>query len=87
MSPSYISFKLNDRQISHKTNTWEVWSLDEASHLGQVRWYSPWRKYCFFPASGTIWEEVCLRDVAVFLEWETKKHRAGRRAFPPGVPA
>jgi hypothetical protein len=83
----WVSFKINDRRLCAKTDTWEVWDVHEASHLGQVRWYSPWRKYCFFPDSNTIWEEDCLRTIAVFLEWETKKHRAGKRSFAEEAPA
>lgn len=83
----WISFKLNDRRLKAKTDTWEVWSLDEAMHLGQIRWLSPWRKYCFFPASETIWEEDCLRFVAEFIESETEKHRKGKRSFPQEAPA
>jgi hypothetical protein len=79
----WISFKLNDRRLKARTDTWEVWNAAEASHLGQVRWFSPWRKYCFFPAGGTVFEEVCLRDLAEFVESQTLQHRKGRRAFPP----
>jgi hypothetical protein len=81
MARLWISFKINERQLKAKTDTWEVWSLDEASHIGQVRWYSPWRKYSFFPASETVWEQDCLRNIAEFIEAETSKHRKGRRAF------
>jgi hypothetical protein len=83
----WVSFKLNDRRLKAKTDTWEVWSLDEASHLGQIRWYAPWRKYCFFPAGECVFEQDCLRHVAEFIESETTKHRKGKRAFPPEVPA
>jgi len=82
MTRVWISFKLNDRRLKAKTDIWEVWSLDEASHIGQVRWYSPWRKYCFFPSSQTVWEQDCLRHIAEFIESETTKHRKGKRAFP-----
>lgn len=76
-----ISFSLNDRSSKKKTDTWEVWRLDEASHVGQVRWESPRRKYCFFPSSGTAWDEDCLRTIAEFIESETEKKRKGKRAF------
>lgn len=82
MTRVWITFKLNDRRMKAKTDTWEVWSLDEASHLGQIRWYSPWRKYCFFPAGECVFEQDCLRHIAEFIESETTKHRKGRRAFP-----
>jgi hypothetical protein len=82
MSKIWVSFKLNDRKLKAKTDTWDVWSLDEASHLGQVRWYGPWRKYCFFPgAATTVFEQDCLRHIAEFIESETTKHRKGRRSF------
>lgn len=83
----WISFKLNDRRSDRKTDTWEVWSLDEASHVGQVRWYSPWRKYCFFPSHETVFEQDCLRFIAEFVEKETVKHRKGKRAFPEEIAA
>lgn len=76
-----VSFNLNDRSSEKKTDTWEVWSLDQASHVGQVRWNSPRRKYCFFPSSGTAWDEDWLRFIADFVEAETAKHRKGKRAF------
>jgi hypothetical protein len=81
MTRVWISFKLNDRRLKAKTDTWEVWSLDEASHIGSVRWYSPWRKYCFFPSHETVWEQDCLRHIAEFIESETAKHRKGKRSF------
>lgn len=81
MTRVWIRFHLNERPANRKTDTWEIWSLDEASHIGQIRWYAPWRKYCFFPASQSVWEQDCLRFVAEFVEAETVKHRKGKRAF------
>ena len=82
MTQAWVSFQLNDRRQGAKTDTWEVWGTVHSGHLGQVRWYAPWRKYSFFPAANTIWEQDCLRSIAVFIEWETQKHRTGKRAFP-----
>jgi hypothetical protein len=81
-----ITFQLNDRSLGKKTDVWEVWRRNEASlrltsHAGQVRWHSPWRRYCFFPSAGTVWEQDCLRSIAEFIESETAKHRKGKRAF------
>ena len=76
-----VSFWLNDRASTKKTDSWEVWSLGDASHIGQVRWYSRWRRYCFFPSSGSALEQDHLRSLAEFVESETEKHRKGKRAF------
>lgn len=59
---------------SGKTRIWQIESKRSAL-LGDVRWYGPWRKYAFFPEANTIFEQDCLRDIADFIERETKAHR------------
>jgi len=76
-----VSFRLNDRSPKRRTATWEVWALQSAAHVGQVRWFSQRRRYCFFPSSGIVCDPDCLRSVAQFLEDETAAHRKGKRAF------
>jgi hypothetical protein len=76
-----VSFWHNDREQGKKTDSWEVWALSDASHIGQVRWHSRWREYCFFPSSGIAMEQDFLRSIAQFVESETEKHRKGKRAF------
>ena len=76
-----VSFWLNDRRLKAKTDTWEAWGLDRASHIGQIRWLPRLRKYCFFPSSGIALDQDRLRSIAEFVESETAKHRKGKRAF------
>ena len=76
-----VSFRLSDRSPKKKTETWEVWSLRDARHVGQVRWRSWRRAYCFFPSSRTALEPDYLRAIAELVESETEKHRKGKRAF------
>jgi hypothetical protein len=80
-----VSFRLNDRKLKEKTDTWEVWRLDCAAHVGRIRWHSPWRKYSFSPSAETEWDQDCLRVIAEFIETETRKHVKGRRAFAAEV--
>jgi hypothetical protein len=35
--------------------------------LGLIRWYGPWRKYCFIPSDGTTYDTSCLNDIIVFI--------------------
>lgn len=84
MKPKWVSFQLEERKRGAKTDVWHVWSIKEApmtAHLGIVKWFAPWRKYAFFPAEQTLYEQDCLRDLAEFVEVETVKQRKGRRAF------
>ena len=51
-----------------KTNVWNVDVKSNKATLGQIKWYSGWRKYSFFPLLGTLYEPTCLRDIASFIE-------------------
>jgi hypothetical protein len=62
---------------SGKTNVWEMRTTDYHHLLGEVRWYSPWRKYAFFPAAECVFEQDCLRDIAAFIEEATMEHKRG----------
>ena len=61
------------------TNRWDVRSKEDAD-LGLIKWYTSWRKYCFYPNGFTIFEQVCLREIAEFIEQETAAHKAARKA-------
>ena len=42
------------------------------AELGIVRWYTYWRRYCFFPSEGTIFDAACLREIATFCDEQTR---------------
>jgi hypothetical protein len=65
-----------------KTDIYLVWTKDGLYLLGTIRWYAPWRKYCFYPAAGTIFETQCLKDIVSFIDQlmdERKKKREGKQ--------
>ena len=55
----------------------KLWSVvaEGGSVLGMIKWYAPWRKYAFFPFTDTLYEEVCMREIANFIEHRTHDHR------------
>lgn len=79
---SYIEFQERIQDPKRKTKTFAVvpkgWGGREAEVLGEVRWFSRWRCYSFFPSCATIYEQVCLRHIALFCETETNRHRIAR---------
>lgn len=58
-----------------KTKIWDVVTKDGKVLLGQIKWYPGWRKYAFFPFEKTIYEQICLRDLAEFMEQEMKARK------------
>jgi hypothetical protein len=61
----YVRFQLLGQ--TRKNEIWLVLSKSRGSLLGTIRWYSPWRQYCFFPGEASF-NFVCLDDVSAFLK-------------------
>lgn len=49
-----------------KTCTWTITGRS-GGVLGLVKWYSPWRQYCFYPNALTTFSTGCLEDLKDFL--------------------
>jgi len=82
---SWVRFDEDGRSASGKTAIWTVASTADKGEqqeqyvgLGKVKWFGAWRRYCFFPAEQTVFEQDCLRDIANFCEQQTKKRRAAQ---------
>ncbi len=71
---TYIYFNQGPGSLSGKTKTWIVRS-DYGPLLGQVKWWAPWRKYTFLPCDDTVFEQVCMREIAQFIEDRTEEHK------------
>lgn len=52
---------------SGRTRIYKVWSTANNSFLGDVKWYSPWRRYVFYPANGVLFDAACLKDITNHL--------------------
>jgi hypothetical protein len=57
-----------------KTPTFEVYGANQA-RLGEIRWYAPWRRFCYYPIIGTLYDAHCLTALAERCASETKAHR------------
>lgn len=59
----------DDTPEGKKTKIYHLCSQkNELTHLGQIKWYGPWRQYCFFPEDETVFNKTCLKDIMCFLE-------------------
>ncbi len=61
-----------------KTNVWQVRATASGLPLGNIKWYGGWKKYAFYPETGCIFEEDCMRDIIEFIVKETKEHKSVR---------
>ena len=74
----YIHFiKIEDKP---KTSVWTCRNNQSNIQLGIVKWYAPWRQYCYFSitTNQSIYNTSCLGDIADFiyqLESEREKNK------------
>lgn len=66
MKYKYLNFRFIGNSRSGKTDIYEV--TNHECKIGEIRWYSVWRQYCFFPCECTLYNKGCLRDIANFME-------------------
>ncbi len=66
-----------------KTKIWDILSKRSGYILGKIKWYGPWRQYCFFPAAETVFNKTCMEDIIKFIK-EEMAYRGIKRAreFP-----
>lgn len=61
----YVHFvKIKDKP---KTSVWSCRNNSSDDELGVVKWYSPWRAYCYFPTSPAVYSIGCLQDIGRFM--------------------
>lgn len=63
---------------SGKTKCFGVVTKEGRSYLGEIKWFARWRRYAFFPASETVYEQNCLWDIADFCATQTTEHKVKR---------
>lgn len=51
--------------LNKKTITQEV--LSGELSLGLIKWYAPWRRYCFFPHKDCLFDASCLGQIVNHL--------------------
>jgi hypothetical protein len=78
---THIYFDFVTRSKSGKTLEYHVMAKDNSDCLGSVNWFGRWRCYVFNPWPGTVFEKLCLREIAEFCERLTTEHRKARKAI------
>jgi len=65
MISKYLYFKVVEEKP--KTFVWGVYTKQGDELLGQIKWYAPWRQYCYFDFCSVM-AKSCLRDISNFIE-------------------
>jgi predicted N-acyltransferase len=71
MKTDYKHIYFDELEPKAKTKQFAVRNVVSSGDiLGYVKWYSQWRRYCFFtiPSSGIVFDEGCLSDIQDFIK-------------------
>jgi len=77
----YVLFVVGEKG-RRRTEVWKIISKSNNDLLGELRWHAPWRQYCFYPATYTVWSIGCLEDVLAFI-MGMKTRREVRNSISP----
>lgn len=68
----YLAFVLPDKEQGvtqpAKTKLVAVVNIHHEEVIAEIKWFSKWRQYCFYPYPNTIWNITCLNDVNTVIE-------------------
>jgi hypothetical protein len=73
-SGTHIEFVRYGTTLTGLTFIWRVHTKRGGACLGEVRWFSRWRKYSFFPNPECVFEQTCLNEIAEFIVARTREH-------------
>ncbi len=68
----YITF--NRTVDNKKTQVWNVDLTRTGLPLGVIKWYAPWRQYCFFPEPDTVYSASCMNVIQNFIFTLNRQH-------------
>lgn len=74
----HLDFVSLPKLKNKRTSVWEVNDRD-GNTLGQIKWWTAWRRYTFHPCGNTLYDPGCLRAIADFCETQTTTRRRDRR--------
>jgi len=71
----YLTFYKVVQPTPKITQVWEIKNSKGAT-IGHVQWFSRWRRYCLYPADGTVFDSQCLDTITRFIRdlMEGRRH-------------
>ena len=74
----YKFLTFTEMQPKAKTKVFAVKNKVFGDVLGHVKWYAPWRKYCFYVDSDLVFDADCLADIQDFIKTLMEERREGK---------
>lgn len=63
-----------------KTPVYAIHEGSGTNRLGEIKWYGPWRGFCFFPKGNTVFDAECLQQIREWIAELNKRYKEHTRA-------
>lgn len=73
----YLTFDKTEKQPV-KTSKWNCRNRKSQTILGEIKWHSAWRQYCYFPTVQAVYSDDCLKDISDFIKQLKEYHKEGK---------
>lgn len=73
----YLVF-IDTETPKRKTKVINIININAEEVIGIIKWYGPWRQYCFFPEYDTVWNITCLNDVNEVIQKLMKDRKTSK---------
>jgi hypothetical protein len=68
INDKYLQF-IKIKDLNRKTPIVRVKNKTNGFFLGEIKWYSAWRDYCFFPAENCVFHDGCLNKIVECINY------------------
>lgn len=68
MDKKYLKFEEILSKSKTRTKIFNIYRKDGYYTIGKIKYYSGWRKYCFYSPGPTIVDSTCLKEIIIFLD-------------------
>lgn len=72
----YITIEETGSSESGKTKQYICRNKKSGADLGLIKWYGPWRQYCFYSDVSIVFSSGCMEDIQGFMEDINFEHKA-----------
>jgi len=80
----YIKIRPHGVSKTGRTRVWEVFDVKHSALCGYIQWYGGFRKYCFYPTDGSLYDSDFMTMVGEFLVEVNGQHRSNLKAKSEG---
>jgi hypothetical protein len=72
----YMNIRELPLDKGRKTHIYSLHEIgNEDYELGQIAWYGPWRKFCFFTNGGMVFDKGCMQQIIVWVDILNEDHK------------